>query len=386
MNGAKKSIRWKILAGIILLEAGLTLAFVVTISVASQQQVKDTASSHIGAVESLYNALVDGDMKMLSASLESFSNNDSVRELYAKRDRVGLSAYGQTLFANNRERYGITNLVYIDNDGTCFLRMHKPEAFGDVLVQQGLAAARNTDRLATSVEQGQVGFQLRAVAPMYHKGQRIGFAAFGEEMGKFKDIVKNETGNDVFVLVDKKSMVEKDYHNSRKNMGMHDDWDELQDFVLQGDTLGDKAFFVSSVFGQDVRPGQETQFLRTVHRGDRTYAVGAFPMQGTGKSVIGVVMTLSDVTQMVDVHRWSVIYTVLSAVVVMVASILGAMWFLNRMIIKPLTSLSERADQISLGEMGEALKSEREDEIGMITKSFERMRVSLEKSMARLGL
>ena len=53
-------------------------------------------------------------------------------------------------------------------------------------------------------------------------------------------------------------------------------------------------------------------------------------------------------------------------------------------VIGPLVQLTEHAKEISMGNVELKLETHREDEIGLLIKSFERMRVSLKKSMAML--
>jgi HAMP domain-containing protein len=65
---------------------------------------------------------------------------------------------------------------------------------------------------------------------------------------------------------------------------------------------------------------------------------------------------------------------------------IGAMFIVVRQAMKPVLALTEAADRISLGEaLDEPIKSESVDEIGQLTKTLDRLRVSMKAAMARLG-
>jgi HAMP domain-containing protein len=64
----------------------------------------------------------------------------------------------------------------------------------------------------------------------------------------------------------------------------------------------------------------------------------------------------------------------------------GAIFFLVQRAVRPVVILTEAAKQISLGEALETpIKPETEDEIGQLTKTIDRLRLSMKAAMQRLG-
>ncbi|MBU0550818.1 DUF3365 domain-containing protein [Myxococcota bacterium] len=55
--------------------------------------------------------------------------------------------------------------------------------------------------------------------------------------------------------------------------------------------------------------------------------------------------------------------------------------FFRSMVTSPIAALMDKADKISMGEVSEPIEVMREDEIGALAQSFERMRISLKKSL-----
>jgi HAMP domain-containing protein len=57
---------------------------------------------------------------------------------------------------------------------------------------------------------------------------------------------------------------------------------------------------------------------------------------------------------------------------------------LKRIIVAPITSLTEAADRISLGELDAPIRVQSKNEIGRLAEAFERMRISLNYALSRL--
>jgi HAMP domain-containing protein len=65
---------------------------------------------------------------------------------------------------------------------------------------------------------------------------------------------------------------------------------------------------------------------------------------------------------------------------------IGTMFVVVRRAMRPVTALTEAADQISMGDgLDTPIKSESIDEIGRLTKSIDRLRASMKAAMSRLG-
>lgn len=65
---------------------------------------------------------------------------------------------------------------------------------------------------------------------------------------------------------------------------------------------------------------------------------------------------------------------------------IGTMFFVVRRAMRPIVTLTAVAEQISLGEeLDTPIKSESGDEIGLLTKAIDRLRVSMKAAMSRLG-
>jgi HAMP domain-containing protein len=382
----KTSIKWKILGGILVIEILLTVVFAIIVINTFQRNLQLSSTRAVANIQGMYDSIMRNDTKMLSAALDVFLQNESFTQVYSKKDRKMLLSAVEALYRRNRDLYGMTHFYYINNDGKCFLRVHKPELFGDPVNRVTLLQAKSTGRVSSGIELGKTAFALRVVSPCIYKGNQIGFVEFGEEIDHFDQIVKKETGSDVFVIVQKTLFNENDYRGTRKTANQRDDWDDLKNYALVSETSGDRGFFVSKILTEgDIRSIQTPTFLGTVTRNGRTLAKGAFPLHDVANKQVGAIMTLTDVTELMNTEKMALTYLILASIVLFLVSYWFTFRYLKAVIIDPLINLSLRADEISMGKVEEKLETDRTDEIGMLIRSFDRMRVSLNKFLTILS-
>jgi nitrate/nitrite-specific signal transduction histidine kinase len=86
---------------------------------------------------------------------------------------------------------------------------------------------------------------------------------------------------------------------------------------------------------------------------------------------------LSDVTSQVSNSRAGILYLVLAALALLAVSSWATFQYLNREIIAPMVDLANQVVDVSMGNVDKKLESTRTDEIGLLIRSFDRMRISL---------
>jgi HAMP domain-containing protein len=88
----------------------------------------------------------------------------------------------------------------------------------------------------------------------------------------------------------------------------------------------------------------------------------------------------------IEVHQRFLLLTLAGIFTIFTLVTVGAIFFLVHGAMQPVSRLTEAATQISLGEGLEVpIKPETEDEIGRLTKTIDRLRLSMKAAMQRLG-
>jgi len=75
-------------------------------------------------------------------------------------------------------------------------------------------------------------------------------------------------------------------------------------------------------------------------------------------------------------------FYILLIATIFVVSIIA--WFFARTVVKPITTLTDIAERMSLGELDYEVNIKSKDEIGLLAMAIERMRISLNLAMGRL--
>lgn len=382
----KRSVKGKILTGILVLEILLTVVFAGILIYTFQRNFELSSLKTVMNIEGIYSGILENDAKMLSASIDVFMRNDSFKQIYTQRNRDKLFSAGQELFLNDRSRYGITHFYYIDNDGTCFLRMHKPSLHGDAIKRRTFVDSRNSGLPASGIELGKTAFALRVVIPYVYKARRIGYVEFGEEIDHVDRIVKAKTGSDILVLVNKRLLDEKEYHLTRATTNQNDDWNDLRNYALVSETFGDRKFFASHVYDEnEITSLKKTSFLGTVMRGGRVLMKGAFPLFDASRNIVATVVVLTDVTDQATNQRLALVFLVAAALVLLAITFWFTSRYLKFVILDPLMDLSNQAVEVSMGKVDKKMETDRTDEIGVLIRAFDRMRASLQMSLTMLG-
>jgi len=381
----KRSIRFKMLGGILILELLMVAVFSGVLLTSARKDLALNATKAVERSQGAYNLILQGDAKMLSAAMDSFSTNAAVRQVYAEhQDRQKLLDAVKDIYQMNKSRYGITHLYFIDKDGSCFLRAHDPGNFGDQIQRDTFLQSRAAGKTVSGIELGKTAFALRVVTPYIHAGNLIGFLEFGEEIDHFDQLVKRETGVDVAVMVDKRFLDEAQYRKTMKAAGKTDSWGQFKDFVMVSTTLSDARTASALVSEDDFRRTAAPEYFGTMEQRGASLAKGAFPLKDSSGKQVGVVLTLNDVTSMKRNERQAMWTLVLITALVFAGSFVLALAYLRVELLGPLVQLAGQAKEISMGNVDLKLETDREDEIGLLIRAFERMRVSLKKSLAML--
>lgn len=126
-----------------------------------------------------------------------------VKRLFAQGDREGLSRLALPLYNNIKEQLHLAQFQFATPPATSFLRLHKPEKFGDDLtaIRQTLVQANQRQQSVSGLEIGVSGLGLRGVTPVSLAGKHIGVVEFGKDLNDALVIPLKEKFNvDVSVI------------------------------------------------------------------------------------------------------------------------------------------------------------------------------------------
>lgn len=147
-----------------------------------------TSKTFHQAEKSLNNVL-ESTFKDLSLTVFTIATDPQITELFANGDRDGLAKALVPYYKAIKDEHEIKQFQFHLPPATSFLRLHKPEKFGDDLssFRATVIETNKTQKPITGLEVGRGGPGLRVVYPVFHNGKHVGSVEFG---GSINNIVK----------------------------------------------------------------------------------------------------------------------------------------------------------------------------------------------------
>ncbi len=257
------------------------LAAVAPAAVAGGHTEADEAA--VRAAAAAFAKLEKADVDMLSSALDELAADPALVRPFVARDREKLLAAARPIFERLKAEDQITHFYFLDPEParTCFLRVHKPEQFGDVVNRDTLLAAIATRKIGYGKDLGKTAFALRVVKPMRSGGRIVGYMELGEEIDHFFERMKHQTGDDFGLLVDKEHVDRAELARVRND----DRWDERADVVLINSTIwNEKHIHLGMPLAKLPANGVVLDEWR---EDQQTYVGGAFPVKNAAGHVVG---------------------------------------------------------------------------------------------------
>ena len=383
LRALNQSIRFKMLGGILILQLLLVGLYSGILFVSSRNSLALNGRKTVERARGTWNLFLRDEANLLAAALDGFTGDADVRQIYSDhQDQSKLLDAVRSAYLQNRDRYGISRFSFIDKDGTCYLRVQEPARFGDPVHAGTLEQARSTGRTASGLEPSGTGYALEAIRPYSHNGELVGFVQFGMELAPVLQALKRELGADIVVMAERRN----DAAAPSTGAPPEKAGSGLRRYAVIGSTLPDASSTEALVPEGRLQGLSGPTYLGTTTGPEgRHLAQGGFPIRDAQGKPFGVVMIFPDITDQMRNERSALGVMLLLTAVVFVGSFIAAALYLRVELIGPIVRLASQAQEISMGNVELKLETHREDEVGLLIRSFERMRVSLKKSMAMLA-
>lgn len=380
------SVKTKFIKLFLLTGTAVILLFVGALVFVFHNNIHDNAIEHIKHIQGLYHSLEEENVKMLSAALNTFAYHEESQKIFMEHNRDKLFSECENLFTTNRNLYGITHFYFIDTNGVCFLRMHNRNLYDDLIDRKTFQRAKATNAIAVGVELGQTAYALRAVMPYFNDKNLIGYIEFGEEIDHFDNVVKKTTGSNVIVLANKTLLNKQKYMDVRTRAGRPNEWNDFKNYVVLSNTFGQQKNSTLGLFKEnEIETVKEPTYIGNVYRENRTFMQGAFPFYDIVQEQTGVILVFDDITEQVYAFWINLLSMTVVGILLLGLFFILALNHLQVNIVTPLIKLTNVADMLSKGkDLDHELVTNRTDEIGMLTRAFDRMRISINKLTKRL--
>ena len=246
----------------------------------------------------LYDKNLRDDARLMNSLLDFIERKEDFQQAWLEQNRDRLLELAAPIFEDVRSKYKVTHFYFIGLDKKCFLRVHAPTRYGDLITRFTLEAAAYQKKPVYGVELGPYGtFALRTVHPWLIDGQLAGYVELGEEIGHILPALKDTFNVESFVVINKKYVNRADWEEGMRILGHKDaNWDFLSKAVIVESTfvkLSQKSL-------QNVKGALEhsnRSLFSTTIEGHR-YRGGFVPLLDTGGRHVGDIVVIIETTKM----------------------------------------------------------------------------------------
>lgn len=269
-------------------------AFLIAAYLFEDRAREKSLAASIAAAESLYHRGVEKDSDIMHAALIAIARDNGIKQAFLNRNREALLKRAWPLFNELRKNNNITHFYFTDADRKNFLRVHKPDQFGDSIDRITTLRAVKEQEVVRGIELGLLGtFTLRIVLPWYDGNRLIGYLELGEEIDSIAEEVHRILGADILVLVSDRVLDLQRWETGREMLGHQSDWRRFGSSVVVGRAMKKIPQALINVLEQEDRTDEG--ILRFVED-DRSLYVAFLPLTDVSGGNVGNLVVVQDVT------------------------------------------------------------------------------------------
>jgi signal transduction histidine kinase len=236
---------------------------------------------------------------MLTATMETLLSNEEITASFSERDRDRLYQLVYPLFKQLKNQNNITHWYFLnpEPEKTCFLRVHAPHKFNDQITRVTLDSCIKSKTFVSGKELGKTGLALRAVHPYYDKGQLIGYLELGVEMEYFFRMLKQQTGNEYGLLINKKFLDEAKWATVTAEKEIPNNRNDFEHFLLVNKTFDalEPLILKKHLESPGIIP-DAGMVLEMITKNQRYFVRGIFPFYDASGKKVGGIFILKDIT------------------------------------------------------------------------------------------
>jgi HAMP domain-containing protein len=368
----KTNINIKILPVIIIGMAILSVSFLGFSQRIQKINLDKTMLDAIYSTKKTFYNLIDDNVKMFKLAITDFSTNQEFKNIFMRDDREQLFKSGQDLYAKHKE-LGVTHFYFIRKNGTALSRLHNSKEYDDKITRLTFLESQRTNSWGTGIELGQSAqrFTLRAVYPYFNNNELIGYVELGEEIDHFLKTMKDQTGYEYGIVVEKKYLDEKKWTAIRSTKGLRNNYNDLNKYVIVDTTMDDskKLLDHSSIQIEDLATvPDDGRVFHYFELDNKSYVSGGFALYDAARNKLGAVVVTQDVSSLVETSKKLNLNILLIAVFGTVFICIVMVFIIRGIVVKPLNKVVEAATRVVGGDFNATADVQSKDEIGELSE------------------
>ncbi|NLB19265.1 MAG: methyl-accepting chemotaxis protein, partial [Clostridium sp.] len=279
-------------------------------------------------------------------SVLSVANNTEVARVFAERDREALLDMLGPSYKSVEDV--VSQFQFHLPDSISFLRLHKPEKFGDDLTEfrDTVNQANEKKEVVMGLEAGVAGYGFRVVAPVNYEGAHVGTVEYAGDFDQvFLENIKKDFPGEYFI-----------YTFEGENGGL-----------ISG-TISEDPWPISV----ESKTQLQTGIFAIEYSADENYGIILTPFKDYLGQPQGYIKIIEDrretVNQLSTLRNSMLIFSGFASILI------GAILFvLLTWSLKPLNKMVRTTEQVANGDFTIEIETNSKDEVGMVMAGFQSM-------------
>ncbi len=304
---------------------------------------------------------IEAEGRLAEALSTLVASSPIVKEAMANGDRDTLMTQFGTAFETLKKNYSVRQFQFHTAPAISFLRVHKPEKFGDDLssFRKTILATNRSLIPVTGLERGVAGIGVRGIVPIMDGQQHLGSIEFGMSFGQaFFDHFKEQHQVDVALHLN-----------------------DEQGFKTFASTFGEQAALAQDQLTLALQGNAQ---YNTTKLNGTAYAVQAQVIHDFSGNPLGVLEIAMDRSRYLASAATSRNLTLVSGLIALMIGLFVA-WHLARTIAKQLKALAIKLDDIASGNLSMTLTANSRCEIGQLTTAAGTMVTKVRELVERIN-
>lgn len=241
-------------------------------------------------IQKLFDHLLEEEAKILIAQLDFISNDPELIQAWDSKNRDQLYSMAAPIF-QRINTFNVTHFYFVQRDQTCFLRVHAPEEYGDVINRYTMKKAVSTSQIAYGIELGIFGtFTLRVVYPWVQNDKLLGYLELGEEIDHLTPKLRDISATDLILTINKSNLLKENWQTGIRFLGYNDNWETFDKFVVIDKTVAHFSADIKNIVRQSHVDSQN------IVDQDRRLHITATPLIDASEMVVGNIFSIYDFT------------------------------------------------------------------------------------------
>ncbi len=285
------------------------------------------------------------------SSASSIAGIPNVARLLAEQDRKALYDLLKAPYRALQENNDISQFHFHIPPGISFLRLHKPEQYGDDIesYRKTVSHALSESKSSACIERGATGLGIRGVVPVYHEGTIAGSIEIGFSLGR--------------------AFVEDFYKSWQINTALYElsDSGKYSLIAAAGDFFLEDISDIYSISDSDNNP---VVLIAPEKYPDRSIIAG--PVTDCSGKTVALIVFNSDRSGIIKRLAGTQNLMISVGFAVIIVSFLF-IYLVIDLFIKPIKEIVDEAQDIALGKRESRLEEKPADEIGSLANTLNTM-------------